>query len=246
MPVSDGTFGCQSAFILAVAILTLLSSASISSASNSSDDVGQLHAVGNGSAQQSNLIFPEPGEYKTSWYNDVLYTYHYNTYREWNDAFWFCRDTGGELASILSKSQQNVIQGLLKKPRNTEEYNLVWLGGTSWGDCVWRWKWPDVYQPVIHEIGHDINHDYLYVNWDNNEPSLESIGISNDPFNVFGKWKTHDRYQQHAFICQFDRCQRLSHTSQCLRTRFCAVDENTGGCRRTKRPINFVAPTANI
>jgi hypothetical protein len=222
----------------------------LSSAMNGTTEEAETLQPINGDGMQSNLLFPLPTEYKTSTFNGILYTYHYNTYQEWNEAYGFCRDTGGELASIMSQAQQNVIQKLLKKPRATEEFGLVWLGGSSRNDCVHRWKWPNVYEPIIHEVNHDINHDYLYTHWDvsehAHEPDLECVGISNDPFWIFGRWKTDACDTQHAFICQFDRCQRLSHTTACTRTKGCSIEPGTGGCRTTARPVNFIAPSAKL
>jgi len=231
--------------LVVVAFTTSSTSTTTNSSEEGQDDSNRLEPFEN---EPSNLIFPEVTEYKSSLYRDVLYTYHYNTYREWNDAFWFCRDSGGELASILSRSQQKVIQKLLKKPRNVEEFHLVWLGASARNDCAWRWRWPDVYQPILHEVQHDIDYTYLYANWDtqdgSHEPRQECVALSNDPFWVFGKWRTDLCDQLHAFICQFDHCQRLSHTPQCSRTKSCFVDDQSdGGCRRKNRKINFVAST---
>jgi len=219
-------------FVLVVAVLA--EDSNVSALANQDDVLKDFDDP----SDSASLVFPSGEVYDTTTVKTNIYTYHYDHFLTFDQAHDFCYGVGGELLSIMNQNQQRGIEGLLKRRQDVEEFLIIWLNGKI-TNCVWRWQWTYTYKQIIHEINHDINHAYSFTNWADSEPSAPCIGISNDPFFEFGKWRTDDCAERHAFICQFDECQRWTdNQARCKSYPRKCLFESDGICRKIGSPIH--------
>ena len=116
----------------------------------------------------------------------------YNNALPWREAYKFCEQQGGHLATINSEEEQTFIYNIIKN-KSTRSY--TWLGATDWYE-EGNWKWI---------TGSKI----VYYNWADGEPNNNYDEDFLMIYNNSGKWNDgtdiyYSDTKAYSFICEFE------------------------------------------
>ena len=116
----------------------------------------------------------------------------YNKALPWREAYKFCEQQGGHLATINSEEEQTFIYNIIKN-KSTRSY--TWLGATDWYE-EGNWKWITGNKIVYH-------------NWADGEPNNNYDEDFMMIYNNSGKWNDgtdiyYSDTKAYSFICEFE------------------------------------------
>uniref|UniRef100_A0A8C2ATD5 Mannose receptor, C type 1b n=1 Tax=Cyprinus carpio TaxID=7962 RepID=A0A8C2ATD5_CYPCA len=111
--------------------------------------------------------------------------------KTWTEARGYCRELGGDLASVMSKQQQAFLSTMIR-----EKTTDLWIGFSNLASG--RFKWTD-------------GSTVTFTDWAKGEPQThvwtflsECVFMSKSPGSDFGKWVATDCNSTQGFICSRD------------------------------------------
>lgn len=120
----------------------------------------------------------------------------YNISASWRQAYRFCEQKGGHLATVTSKSENDFIRSMAN---NASLTNYIWLGGTDMAN-EGKWEW------VTDEA-------FSYTNWNTNQP--DNYGYCEHYLHMYedGKWNDYTNSAGNSktiFVCEYDNTVDVS------------------------------------
>ncbi|XP_052473610.1 macrophage mannose receptor 1 isoform X1 [Carassius gibelio] len=120
--------------------------------------------------------------------------------KTWTEARGYCRELGGDLASILNKQQQAFLSTIIR-----EKTTDLWIGFSNLANG--RFKWTDGSNVQFTEWAkgepQTYWHSYYWTKYHHSDEQ-ECVFMGKSSSSEFGKWVATDCNSTHGFICSRD------------------------------------------
>ncbi|XP_052404337.1 macrophage mannose receptor 1b isoform X2 [Carassius gibelio] len=119
--------------------------------------------------------------------------------KTWTEARGYCRELGGDLASIMSRQQQAFLSTLSR-----DETTDFWIGFSNLANG--RFKWTDGSKVTFTDWAEGEPRTNWHSYWAHYRhfEKKECVFMGSASSSVYGKWVAHDCNSTHGFICSRD------------------------------------------